>query len=152
MKKITLAEMLMITGARDGSKFSKRIVQKRARPAVALETLITEIDGVVETTNILDGTEMVVTGPAGEHYAVASDKFLKLYEEVEIGLYRTKPETVIAIMVNESLIFEAPWGGDMIAEPGDFIIYRSDTDSYRVEQSVFEVTYELQIGDLDENL
>ncbi len=141
--KITLMEMIAITGARDGVQFSKKLVEKPARPASAGETLVTEINGVVETTNVLDGTEMVVTGPAGEEYAIACDKFLKLYEEISGGLYRTKPETVQAIMVNESLLFEAPWGGDMIAEVGDFIIYRSDTDAYRVERSVFEDTYEI---------
>ncbi len=146
MSKMSLIEMIEITGARDGVSFGKKIVEKKARPAIAGETLITEINGVIETTNVLDGTEMIVTGPAGEHYTVAGDMFLKLYEEIGTGagLYRTKPETVTAIMVNEELLFEAPWGGDMIAEIGDFIVYRSDTDAYRVHRDVFEKTYELE--------
>lgn len=99
------------------------------------------INGIVETSNTANAGDMVVTGLFGEEYIISGAKFHKLYEKVAEGVYATKPDSIKAVVVKEEISFTAPWGSEMIAFPGDYIAYRSDSDAYRIEKGEFEKTY-----------
>jgi len=144
MKTLSLKEMIETTGAMNGLNYDKIMVQKRARVGIKNERITTSIDGEKETTQTLEEGMTVITGLAGEEYAVKTEKFDKLYQHVEGDLYMTKPDIVQAVEVKVDMKFLAPWGEEMIAHPGDFIIFRSMDDAYRVEAGEFKKTYELQ--------
>lgn len=142
-KTISLTEMLEKTCAAKGAAYNKIAVQKTARVAFKGEVVVTTINGVVETTNIAKAGDMIITGLVGEEYIIPSIKFEKLYNKIEDGLYVTKPDSIKAVQVTEKITFLAPWGSEMIALPGDYIAYRSDSDAYRIEKGEFEKTYAL---------
>ncbi len=144
MKKIlSLTEMLEKTNAKNGLVYKKIEIMKKARVAFKGEVVVTTINGVVETTNTANEGDMIITGLVGEEYIIPSIKFEKLYNKIEDGLYVTKPDSIKAIQVTEEIHFLAPWGSEMIALPGDYIAYRSDSDAYRIEKGEFEKTYAL---------
>lgn len=142
-KILSLTEMLEKTGAAKGAAYNKIAVQKTAREAADGEIVSTVINGIVETTNTAKVGDMIITGLAGEEYIIPSIKFEKLYNKIEDGLYVTKPDSIKAVQVTEKITFLAPWGSEMIALPGDYIAYRSDSDAYRIEKGEFEKTYAL---------
>jgi hypothetical protein len=138
---ITLTQMIVQTGAASGATWNKKLFQKVARVATGEELVVTMIDGVEETRNVAQSGDYVLTGPKGEQYVLGKAKFEKLYRHIEGNVYETLPDAVQAVEVTQPLNFEAPWGGEMIAEVGDYIVYRSATDSYRVEREIFLDTY-----------
>ena len=140
----TLKEMIEITGAANGATYNKKEVKKVARVATKEEIVETVLDGVVETTNVANEGDYIISGLAGERYIVRAEKFNKLYESTDSkGGYKTKPDSIKAVEVKEEISFIAPWGSEMIALPGDFIAFRSNSDAYRIEKDEFEKTYEL---------
>lgn len=138
---LTLAQMIEKTGADRGCIYQKQLITKKARIAKEEQEIVTIINGDVETTNTAHAGDFIVTGSSGEEYVITKDKFNKLYEEVSEGLYQTKPDEIRAVETSEHISFEAPWGGEMVANPGDFIVYRSETDAYRIERQTFLDTY-----------
>lgn len=131
-------------------KFEKFATIK-ARSAAEGEVIDTIIDGVKETTNTANTGDMVATGPKGEEYIIPAAKFGKLYEATtEDGIYKAKGvvEAMVVPADTPAFTFPAPWGEEMIAEPGDMIC-ASAADSfdpekvYRIEKGAFAATYRL---------
>ncbi len=138
---LSIKEVLEKTGAANGAIYNKIVVEKTARPAIAGETVVTVINGEVETSNNANEGDMIITGLAGEEYIIPGNKFHKLYEIVEGTTYKTKPDSVQAVEVSETFSFLAPWGSEMICNVGDYIVYRSEQDVYRIERTEFLKTY-----------
>lgn len=141
---LTLTQMIVLTAADKGATWNKKIFKKIATVATTTNVVVTVIDGETETENLtVEIGDFIVTGPKGEQYAVPAVKFNKLYKHVEGNVYETLADSVKAVEVNEELSFESPWGGEMIAHIGDYIVYRNDSDAYRVEREIFLDTYEV---------
>ena len=142
-KILSLTEMLEKTGAAKGAAYNKIAVQKTAREAADGEIVSTVINEIVETTNIAKAGDMIITGLVGEEYIINGEKFHKLYNHISGNTYVTKKDSIKAVQVTEKIHFLAPWGSEMIALPGDYMAYRSDSDAYRIEKGEFEKTYAL---------
>ena len=140
---LSIKEVVKNTGAANGAVYNKIVVEKTARPAVAGEVIDTIINGEVETSNTANEGDMIITGLAGEEYIISGNKFHKLYVLVSGNTYQTKPDSVQAVEVSDSFSFLAPWGSEMICNVGDYIVYRSQEDVYRIERTEFLKTYTL---------
>lgn len=88
----------------------KKIVT--ARPARAGERLTTTLaGGSVKTVRTLTGSEVVVTNPGGEQYAIAGERFWDRYENV--GGYQWRATGLVHALRNpwaEPITITAPWG------------------------------------------
>jgi len=124
-----------------------------ARLSCPDELVITMIDGIEETRNTAKVGDMVATGQKGEIYIIPAAKFDRLYEKISIPESDTdvyKPKGIVeGVMIpwnSDSFTFDAPWGENMIADPGDYIV-TSVSDNfdpekvYRIEKEAFELTY-----------
>lgn len=140
---MTLEEMINKTKIKElGINFQKKIIQKEVIIATKNFVLKTYIDGVLETKKQVKIGDYILIGSKGEKYSIEKEKFEKLYEKVNENLYKTKPDKVIAIELKENIKFIANWGEEMRGYIGDFLIYRSDDDIYRIERKAFFLTYE----------
>ena len=120
-----------------------------ARHTTVGETVIIQLDRVVDTIYVAHAGDMVVTGPKGEEYILGSAKFKRLYEETEKpGTYKAKG-VVKAVQVpagTPTFHFRAPWGEHHLVQEGDYIA-TSQTDNFdpdkcfRIKKSVFETTF-----------
>lgn len=126
-----------------------------ARIATFGEVVETVINGELETRQTVQGDYSVVikniTTESQEEYAIAFDKFLSRYDVGDQGLtpnwqeYLPTGEVDAYEWQNESAVFTAPWGEDMIIHKGDYLacIPGSVTDVYRIARDEFLHTYKL---------
>jgi len=76
-------------------------------------------DGTIETNNIAQPGDVIVTNPGGEKYILKPDNFAKRYEATEEeGIFRAKG-MVRAVQNNSGQPVEimAPWGEPQFGEP-----------------------------------
>jgi hypothetical protein len=67
---------------RSKGKLFRKSASSYIRPAVIDETIVTVVDGKEETQKtVLDNTNMVVCGKAGEYYVLTREEFLDSYDE-----------------------------------------------------------------------
>ena len=143
---------------RVGTARKTKLVQ--ARPATEGEIIITKVPGEkeAETKNTAKAGDMVVRNTCfktdNEEYIVSAEKFAKRYEG-PIGdpvdgwsEYRPLGPEMRYFIVDETegaFVFTAPWGEDMIANPGDAIVQNPSkpADTYRVAAGAFDCTYEI---------
>lgn len=122
-----------------------------------VETVITEEDGTerVETVNIANPGDAIVTGKKGERYVINAEDFRNFYEPLmeEDGVVtggKYLPKNVVKCMENpegKEIVIDAPWGGEQTGG-ADCIIVESqiensdgDKERYIIERGVFEATY-----------
>ena len=120
---------------------------------IATETkeVVTEINGEVETKNIANSGDYILTGVAGEKYVLKPETFAKRYAAV---LTTTKDGIVsgnaVAVgqcwgleFIGESIEFESPWGDTMIIHEGDMLVSPDEeiSQAYRIEKEAFKATY-----------
>jgi hypothetical protein len=119
----------------------------RFRPAVAGEIVVTEIDGEEETRQVAKDGQFVITGPAGEEYAIDGIKFGSRYQVTGDGVAVPTPgqsDCYAFEHVGQGFTFIAPWGEPMIVREGDMIATTGDDrDVYRIKRTVFDATYRL---------
>lgn len=144
-----------LVGSNDNKTLYKKSGTFDARKGVLGELIVTEINGVVETTNTVKSEdEVVIRGPAGELYIVPDKKFRERYTTGGKKLTKSfkpfKAKGMIRAMESpyEPFEFVASWGEKMICNPGDYIACpvksKNDfilTEVYRIERSVFDKTY-----------
>jgi len=142
-------------------KYGKVIV----RPAEKDETIITTIDGQIETIKTASPTDVVIRNitidSSGETYIIGWDKYQDRYDYAEgpslkiDGLW-WKPAVPVGRVIGgfykgEDVHFAAPWGEDMVLKDGDFLAspYPVDdpTDVYRIAKKEFHQTYRLDAHD-----
>lgn len=117
------------------------------------EKIDTYIDGEKETTKTVHDGELVVKGPKGELYVLTDAKFRKKYivdkePTEEYQQYESKGLVRAYEYRGEDFTFMADWGEEMICKTGDYLASPvSDADDrdypevYRIERSVFDITY-----------
>jgi hypothetical protein len=132
------------------NKFGEFVVTK----AVAGQKIDTVINGVTETTNTAKDGDNIVTGISGETYLIDDKKLQSRYAFVaktaEGDLYRATGHCFAVEYQGTSFTFTAPWGEDMICDPGDFIASTSKEgldDVYRIEKGAFANTYKKAVSD-----
>ena len=131
-----------------------------ARAALPGEEIITVTSDGVETNNTAAEGDYVVKNQtdAKEVYIMSSEKFNKRYtllQPLENGFSEYQPiGKVIGIELTPSVLkglnltnefeFVAPWGEEMVAKIGDFIVSPLEYDEvYRIAKKEFFETYEL---------
>ena len=120
------------------------------RPAAAGEVVETSIEGERETTNTAKAGDYVVRGPKGEQYVITPEILAERYAAPVSGSgpqgFREYPAkgTLHAFQYQgPPARFQAPWGEDMIVNPGDYIgtTHLGSGHFHRVEKNVFAETY-----------
>jgi hypothetical protein len=120
----------------------KRYIQK---PVEVSATRVMETGEV----NSLEGTEKcapgdwIITGVKGERWPISNETFKSKYKAIDEkkGLYRKRPVSVEAIQMHCSFTVQARWGL-LTGQPGDWLVFANESDSYVCAQNVFEETYE----------
>lgn len=94
----------------------------KARKGKVNEEVITKMaNGLEETKNVVKIDEKtgevgrIVTNPDGEEYIIEDSTFKKKYEidPENPEQYKPKGGPVHTAKIEEDIVFEAPWGGDM---------------------------------------
>jgi hypothetical protein len=130
-------------------KKSGVIQVKEVTPGTEIQTII---NGQLETKNIAQEGDFLVTNSTGEVYLLSTSKLNDRYTFLGKSEYGPDVELwtargiawAIQYTGDESFTFKAPWNEDMLCNPGDFIVspVRGQyTDVYRIEQSIMDVTY-----------
>jgi hypothetical protein len=148
------------------NKSSVQFAQKTALVKARLGVLNEEVDtrARVIYNNLLyliDETKskvtidnaMVVTNPDGEEYIIKQDKFIKRYRSTEKkDIYLPIADTIKYIIINENIVFEAPWGKNMFAVKGAALNITDSKDIYCIQNCLFESTYSIVKLDQSENI
>jgi len=120
------------------------------RPAIAGEIIETWLEGERETVNTARPGDYVVRGVNGEHYIITSGTLAKRYgppmTEPDAEGFRQYTATGSCHAFEyegQAFTFVAPWGEEMIVNPGDYIATPAigSSDIYRIERNAFLATY-----------
>ncbi len=116
-----------------------------AERALYEQRVDTIINGVVETTNIANPGDYIVTGRQNEMYVLSPEKMDQRYRYVSGKLYEAVGNCYAFKYLGRSFTFMAPWGEEMICNYHDYICSTGvdGSDVYRIEQSAFLSTYRL---------
>lgn len=115
-----------------------------AKEPMEIETILP--DGK-ETKNKAEPGDIIISGVSGEKYVVKAKKFGSLYsgkigEKIKVA---PNPREVAKFTGKDEITFKAPWGENMVAKPGDYIVKDVQSDGsvgyYRIAKSEFEKTY-----------
>lgn len=119
-----------------------------ARLAYEGETIVTVIDGEIETINHAHEGDIVICAVKNEEYIISRDKFDARYRGAEpTSLYQSYEPcgTTYAVpWYRGPAVFKASWGEDMIINNGDYLCsptLRPDGDLYRIEADAFLKSY-----------
>ena len=120
----------------------------------ALTTSFARADGrqYVETENIAEVGDAIITGPEGERYSIPAADFAALYEPlrgkdgaVVPGAYL--PKNQIKAMPNPTgreIVIDVPWGGQQHGEADCWLAESQvNGDRYIIEAAAFAQTYRL---------
>ncbi len=103
-------------------------------------------DGL-ETVNTANPGDYIVTNPGGEQYVITPDRVTELYHVDHVnGVLNvlSKPRTCIQnTSASDTVKFIAPWGGEMVLKPNDYLVSIEGTEVYRVAEEEFKQTYKL---------
>ena len=112
--------------------------------------LETFIGGKKEVKTKVNPGNFVICGIKKELYTVTPQKMKTLYHFGDITTIsqprkclKVTKKNLQKVYNKNSIRFEPPWGGEMLAENGDYLIL-SDNGAYRVEKNAFKKTYQLQ--------
>ena len=112
--------------------------------ATAAREVVTTIAGAEETKNIAKPGDAIVTGPGGERYVIAGEKFADLYDDDPADPTRfVSKNRVRAIELVQNTEMVAPWGETQRAKSGGYVVQSaaSPGDVYLVEGAAFQETY-----------
>jgi hypothetical protein len=120
------------------------------RPAVPGEVVETWLNGQRETVNTAKSGDHVVRGVKGEQYLITSAILADRYgtpagasDRQGFRQYEAKGNCYAFRYDGEPFKFVAPWGEDMIVNPGDYIgaTEIGSDQIYRIEKAAFAETY-----------
>jgi hypothetical protein len=163
MKRLTKQGILNIFNENTKNVYKKkgRFLFRKANPG---ETILTIVAGQLETIKTTVEGDIILRnieiGSSAETYVISDVKFIERYSRPT-----TKPEPYYIIdgiwwgeayakgsieafeYHGEDIVFEAPWGVDMMCVYGDYIarpVGGDIDDIYRIERKTFEKTYVLE--------
>lgn len=118
-----------------------RLAQDKIEIAKAEQEVVTVLAGKPETKNVAKIGDYIVTGPFGERYVIAGNRFDRLYEAdpAKPGEFRSKG-TVQAVLLTEAVTFKAPWGEQQRIDAGGVMVKNGD-DIYGIAEAAFAETY-----------
>lgn len=103
----------------------------------------TFVGGEKETQRSHTADDIMVCGPEGECYTMNPKKFAKNYDG-EVGgdvVVEQSPRMVARYDGVDAVRFTAPWGEEMLLNPGDYLVKEGEGQYYRIEGGVFRKTY-----------
>ncbi len=155
-RRVPKDEILAMFGAGEKRPFQKRGTFL-ARPAAPGETVLTIVAGKLETLAATGWGDVVVMnieiGSSVERYIVGAEMFAKRYERTGKTMFtdgfswemaNAKGKVEAFRYDGPPIVFEAPWGEDMLMEAGDWLAHATGgkpDDVYRIERDAFERTY-----------
>lgn len=143
-----------ITAALNSSPIYKKHGLVHARPAQQGETVETIlVDGTVETVNVGNEDDWVVTNPSGERYIISSMKFQNRYTPLqEEGVYEANGLCrAITNPFNTPIEIMASWGELQTGDENCMIADVCDENGnlagepYLIDGNAFKQTYTIQI-------
>lgn len=96
-----------------------------------------------ETQNVAEVNDIIMSGPSQEQYVIKGTKFPKLYSG-QIGgpvTVEQSPRMVAVYTGQDTVMFKAPWGEDMVLKPNDYLVKEGDGKYYRIAKLEYEQTY-----------
>ncbi len=122
-----------------------------ARAATPGEKVTTTLaDGTIETINIAEKGDIIITNPSGELYLLATEKFNQQYEGLGQGRYRTKDACrAFKNPTGKNITIIAPWGDEQHGGPNAMLAVAVDpanpdtigADRYIIGGKEFAETY-----------
>lgn len=113
--------------------------------AVASERtpIVTMTSDGKETQNVAEQSDIIISGPSREKYAIKAAKFQKLYVGQIGGPVHPEqsPRNVAHYTGDQTVNFMAPWGESMVLKPGDYLVREEDGKYYRIAKKEYEMTY-----------
>lgn len=96
-----------------------------------------------ETQNVAQPSDIIMSGASGENYVIKAAKFPKLYTGTIGGSVfpDQAPRNVARYTGEETVMFKAPWGEDMVLKPGDYLVKEDEGKYYRIARLEYEQTY-----------
>ena len=129
-------------------KFGK-VRAEVAQGGESLQTILA--DGTVETTNIANPGDIIVTNPGGERYIIGASNFNLRYEATdENGVFRAKGKArIVPNPTGRPIKIVAPWGEEQFGGPDALIATVYDPNNpdeisanrYIIGRSEFNTTY-----------
>ncbi|WP_213348010.1 PGDYG domain-containing protein [Candidatus Vampirococcus lugosii] len=106
-------------------------------------TIITNTSNGNETINNAKEGDIIISGIRGEKYVIEGNTFSNLYEgEIGSDIYPEQSPRYVAIYTgNKQFHFKAPWGENVLLNPGDYIIKEDVGKYYVIAKEEFEITY-----------
>ena len=107
-----------------------------------------EVAGEDGTTETLEGPvrhmkgHRIITGPKGEKYPVAPDKFAELYDDGESGKATPKAIRKRVRLADHDGVVKASWGDLNYKSGQHYIVRHGDGDYGVVEKDIFDQTYQ----------
>lgn len=130
---------------------AKKIVTIKAIQSNGGEVIDTYVKGVLETSNVTEPGDWIITNPKGERYINKPNEFKKRYFHVKDDIYKSLGVEVYTLELTEDNLpeggqFMAPWNSPMICEVGDYLLMpvetsKSNPEIYRIEREMFNETY-----------
>jgi hypothetical protein len=120
----------------------------RATEPTVVETVLA--DGTVETENVAQPGDYIVTNPGGEQYVMSGEKFTERYTPKGDGSYQAKGSVrVIQNPTGAPISITAPWGEKQYGDERCYVVSAHDpynpddvsTDRYIVGYEEFNETY-----------
>jgi hypothetical protein len=115
----------------------KPIQYEIAKDAGTIETL----EGPVK----YEAGHSIVTGPKGERYPIAPDRFEALYDVDEKGTATPKKILKQVRPADHSGVLKTSWG-ELSYNPGDMIVRHGEGDYGVVAPDIFATTYQQHVG------
>lgn len=92
--------------------------------------------------------DALITGVQGERWPVRRNSFLQTYVPVsptlegQDGAYRKKPQPVWAVCLEERACVKIS-GGELVGQPGDWLVQYGENDYGIVAADIFSMTYRI---------
>ncbi len=134
---------------------SKNVFARKAKEG---ERVVTITGDGIETKNTASKGDYIVMNQteASEQYIMSKKKFSNRYDYIcrakgSFNCYASKgrivgvaltPELMSQLNLSNPFYFQAPWGQEMVAKEGDYLVSPTDgTEIYRIARKEFFETY-----------
>jgi hypothetical protein len=160
-RRLSRAQVADLHGSRPARTYQKRgtFIARYAEPG---ETILTIVAGRLETLAGAEWGDVVLmnieVGSSVERYLIKPAMFDKRYDRTDRTIVtdghswmvvKAKGRVDAFRYEGPSIVFEAPWGEDMILQDGDWLARPTEgaaDDIYRIEREAFAQTYSEEVA------